>query len=139
MEPATVISLVGILIGGGGLTAAIVAIVKLRPEAGQIIVNTAETTVKLQSQFVDDLQEERHLLKEQVEQQSRALAAMETRLAKVEETARAAEARTQQLESENTYLKKRVSLLEAENIELRERFSIVTDHQPEQEPEGGNG
>lgn len=46
------------LIGGGGIAGAIVALLKVRPEAGQIVVTAAQGAVVVQSGVIDDLNEE---------------------------------------------------------------------------------
>lgn len=58
MPEWTVALAVGI-IGGGGLAGAIVALLKVRPEAGQIVVQTAQGVVLMQSTMIDDLRGER--------------------------------------------------------------------------------
>jgi hypothetical protein len=45
-------------IGGGGLSGAIVALLKVRAESGQIVVSAAQGAVVVQSTVIDDLQEE---------------------------------------------------------------------------------
>lgn len=115
MDTAAVITLVGTLVGVGGISGAIVAIVKLRPEAGQIVVRSAEGAVIIQASVIDTLQDEVQRLTE--------------RLSQVEETARVAHVEAEEMKAENAYLKRRVGLLEAENIELREQVSIVKDKQ----------
>ena len=53
-----IVVLVVSIIGGGGLIAGIVALLKLRPEAGQILVTTAQGVVIVQSTVIDSLQKE---------------------------------------------------------------------------------
>lgn len=52
-----VLLIVGIL-GSGGVVGAIVALLKFRPEAGQLMVTTAQGVVILQTSVVETLQKE---------------------------------------------------------------------------------
>jgi hypothetical protein len=52
------------LIGGGGLLSGIYAILKLRPEAGQIVVTAAQGALVVQAGVIDDLNDEIKRLKQ---------------------------------------------------------------------------
>jgi threonine dehydratase len=58
MSGHDIVVLVVSIIGGGGLIAGIVALLKLRPEAGQILVTTAQGVVIVQTTVIDNLQKE---------------------------------------------------------------------------------
>lgn len=58
MSGNDIVVLVVSVIGGGGLIAGIVALLKLRPEAGQILVTTAQGVVIVQTTVIDNLQKE---------------------------------------------------------------------------------
>lgn len=119
MTAAEAVTLAAALLGTGGIVGAVVAIIKLRPEAGQIVVQSAEGAVIVQSGVIATLRAEVERLQE--------------RVTEIETIAETAEARTQQLESENRYLRTRVGHLESENIELRGEIAILREQQ------NGNG
>lgn len=58
MTAHDIIIIVASIVGSSGVVAAIVALVKLRPEAGQILVTTAQSVVIVQTSVIDNLQKE---------------------------------------------------------------------------------
>lgn len=46
------------LLGGGGVVGAIVAFIKVKPEAGQLVIKAAEGAVVVQSGVIEDLREQ---------------------------------------------------------------------------------
>lgn len=54
MELRDLIVLVTSLVGGGGLLGGIYALLKLRPEAGQITVSTAQGVLLMQTSVIED-------------------------------------------------------------------------------------
>lgn len=58
MSGHDIVVLIVSILGGGGLIAGIVALLKLRPEAGQILVTTAQGVVIVQSTVIESLQRE---------------------------------------------------------------------------------
>lgn len=52
------IPIVVAVLGAGGLIGAVVALVKLRPESGQIVVTAAQGALVVQSGVIDSLQKE---------------------------------------------------------------------------------
>lgn len=91
-----------LLLSTGGLIGAIAILVKLRPEAGQIIVTQAQGAVIVQGKVIDDLQEQNAELKE------------ENRQIKAENT---------EIKSQNRELKRRVGTLEDKVTELERRVN----------------
>lgn len=58
MNTATIIvGIIGIVFGGG-VASAIVALIKVRPEAGQILVTTAQGAVIVQTGVIESLRQE---------------------------------------------------------------------------------
>jgi capsule polysaccharide export protein KpsE/RkpR len=55
---ASLISVIVAVLGAGGLVGAIVALVKLRPESGQIVVTAAQGALIVQTGVIDTLQRE---------------------------------------------------------------------------------
>lgn len=82
------------LIGAGGLVGAVIALIKLRPEAGQIVVTAAQGALIVQTGVIDSLKEY---------------------------TARQQQ-RIDALEGENTNLRERLQILERDLRELRDEF-----------------
>lgn len=58
MNTATIIvGIIGIVFGGG-VASAVVALIKVRPEAGQILVTTAQGAVIVQTGVIESLRQE---------------------------------------------------------------------------------
>jgi len=91
------------VIGGSGLIGGVIALLKLRPEAGQIIVTAAQGAVIVQTGVIDSLREENERLRHRVD-------ALEAEMGSVDSPHR----RIQMLEDER-------EVLRAENGRLRER------------------
>lgn len=58
MEAGSIVTLVGLVLGGGGIAAGVVALIKVRPEAGQVVVTAAQGALVVQSGVIDELKEE---------------------------------------------------------------------------------
>lgn len=58
LESKDWVTLVAVVIGGGGFVGAIIALLKFRPEAGQILVTTAQGVVIIQKSVIEDLRQE---------------------------------------------------------------------------------
>lgn len=96
-------------LGGGGIFGAIVAFVKVKPEAGQIVVKAAQGAVVVQSGVIDDLREQ--------------LEAQDKRIEILERDKQAALWRAAELKAENAKLVERVRTLEAEVLSLQSQLS----------------
>lgn len=92
------------VIGTGGLATAIVAFIKVRPEAGQIAVKAAEGAVVVQSSVIDDLREQ--------------LEAQGVRIEALERDKQSAMWEAAKLRAENDLLVQRVKHLEQEVASL---------------------
>lgn len=71
-------------LSSGGLIAAIVALLKLRPEAGQIVVTTAQGAVLIQSTVLKNLQEENENLREENEKCKSRISELERKVLDLE-------------------------------------------------------
>jgi hypothetical protein len=58
MTTHDLVILMAALLGSGGVVGAIIALLKFRPEAGQMLVTTAQGVVILQTSVVESLQKE---------------------------------------------------------------------------------
>lgn len=58
MNTGQIVTLVVSVIFSGGLVGGVVALLKLRPESGQIVVTAAQGAVVVQSGVIDDLRQE---------------------------------------------------------------------------------
>ena len=67
MQLSDIVTLIAVVVGGGGLFAGIVALIKLRPEAGQITVTTAQGVLIMQTQVIDDLRKTNARLQDRVD------------------------------------------------------------------------
>lgn len=67
MSADQIVLIVIALIGGGGMVGGITALLKIRPEAGQISVSAAQGAVIVQTGVIENLQREMARLREQVE------------------------------------------------------------------------
>ena len=102
------------ILGGGGIVGAVVAFLKVRPEAGQIAVTASEGALVVQTGVIDNLRKENDNLRQRME-------TMETRIQKVYDL----QTRVEQLEHErdglankNERLRRRVVVLERQIREL---------------------
>lgn len=89
------------VLGGGGLIGAVVALLKLKPEAGQITVVAAQGALVVQTGVIEQLREENERLRARLD-------AIETELAK-----------SGNLALDNYRLRQRVTELEREVKELK--------------------
>jgi DNA repair protein RadC len=55
------------ILGGGGLMGSVYALLKLRPEAGQMAVTTAQGVLVMQTQTIDRLEKENTQLRQRLE------------------------------------------------------------------------
>lgn len=58
MDTRTIVIVIAGLLGSSGFLGGIYALLKLRPEAGQITVATAQGVLVMQTSVIDDLREE---------------------------------------------------------------------------------
>lgn len=115
----TVIAAVATLVFGGG---GIYALLKVRPEAGQISVTAAQGAVIVQTGVIDSLKEENERLVLRIEVLERQMAAMEEYRSKVKELESLLEfasIREEGLKRENASLKKRVKALEGDVDDIK--------------------
>lgn len=97
------------LLGSGGILGGVYALLKLRPEAGQIIVTQAQGAVIVQSNVIKDLEAQNTRLTERVTQ--------------AEAKANVAEHENRELKVENSKLKDRVSDLERKVDRLEKKVN----------------
>lgn len=88
MDADTLVPIIVAAVVGGSLTGGIVALFKMRPETGAIIVSAAQGAVVVQASVINDLNAENRRLRERVtalelerEQDRERMAALERRLA----------------------------------------------------------
>lgn len=58
LDGGNIVVLVSAILGAGGLVGGIIALLKFKPEAGQILVTTAQGVVLVQTSVIDSLQKE---------------------------------------------------------------------------------
>lgn len=66
-----------IVIGSGGLASLFVALVKVRPEANQILVASGQDAVKTLQVVIDELREDNHDLRSQLDECKKGMARLE--------------------------------------------------------------
>ena len=96
------------IVGSGGVIGAIVAFLKVRPEAGQIAVTAAGDALVVQTGVITTLREENRQLRERLENIESKVALMMDLRERVEEL----EDERKKLRAENGRLRKRVASLE---------------------------
>lgn len=135
MNATAIVSIIIGLIGVGGIGGAIVALAKLRPEAGQIVVQTAQGAVIVQSGVIDSLTEELERMKVAYDNLTIRYEELTTRFAELTRTTNTGrlKARVADLEDQRTRLTRRVGELETQNLQLREELDVV------KEQTNGNG
>lgn len=111
------------IIGTGGIGGAIVAFIKVRPEAGQIAVTASEGALVIQTGVINTLREENEQLRNRLENLESKVALFGDLKERVEYL----ESQRKQLRSDNDRLRKRVASLEKQVRDLG------------QEPINGNG
>ena len=102
------------VLGGGGIVGAIVAFLKIRPEAGQIAVVASQGALIVQTGVIETLREENSQLRDRMEELESKVAVMSDlreRVAQLERERR-------NLKDENTRLTNRVKSLEKRLKEL---------------------
>lgn len=114
--------IIAAFVGGGGVAGLISVVIKVRPEANQVIVTSAQGAVVIQSTVIDDLNEQLDRVGKRLEAQE----ALSERLKKdlVECAGLHAENESQaqrirDLEKENKALRRRVKHLEEEVAHLK--------------------
>lgn len=107
MSVSDIATVVAVVLGGGGIGGAIVALLKVRPEAGQIAVTASQGALIVQSGVIDTLQEENTQLRARLEDlESKVAMMVDLRMQVIS------------LKAENTRLKGRVTELERRLVEL---------------------
>lgn len=109
------------IVGGGGIIGAVVAFLKVRPEAGQIAVQASQGALIVQSGVIDTLREEMKRATEQLEHMRNRMLALEAETAKVDqlrERVDELEREKTRLRGDNTRLQKRVASLEKQIRDL---------------------
>lgn len=76
MNAAQLIPVLVAALGGGGLVGAVVALFKLRPESGAIVVTAAQGALVVQSSVLNELHKENERLRNRVSTLERELAAL---------------------------------------------------------------
>ena len=99
------------LLGGGGLVGGLIALIKLRPEAGQITVVAAQGALVVQQGVLDTLNKE--------------LARVSARLEVVEAELSNAQHRIDDLELDKARLEKEARTIKSENTKLRNRVKVL--------------
>lgn len=102
------------ILGSGGVIGAIVAIMKVRPEAGQIAVDAANGAIVVQTGVIDTLRKENQLLRERMEDLESKVAL----LGDLQDRVKGLEDERRKLKAENTRLRGRVTHLEERLITL---------------------
>lgn len=98
MSSETVVLVLSLLVGSGGLGAFAATLIKARPEAGAILINAAQDVVLIQKGTIEDLT----LRVERAEQRAK----------EAEQRAQEAEAQVRAFDIENVELKRRIETLE---------------------------
>ncbi len=96
------------VIGTGGLAGAIVAFVKVKPEANQIAVSASQGALIVQTGVIETLREENDQLRERLEDLESKVAMM----GDLREKIQSLEDKNRELERENKRLRSRVAQLE---------------------------
>lgn len=84
MSTQLIITLTIGLLGSGGIVAAIVALLKVRPETGQILVTTAQGVVIMQSGVIERLEKEIKRLSDELEEMRTENQKLRNRIREVE-------------------------------------------------------
>jgi predicted RNase H-like nuclease (RuvC/YqgF family) len=109
-ELADYVPIIIAVVGSGGIVGAIVAFLKVRPEAGQIAVTAAGDALVVQSGVITTLREENSQLRIRLENLESKVALMMDLRERVEEL----EDERKKLRAENGRLRKRVASLETQ-------------------------
>ncbi len=121
MDPQVIpwlIAAITALLGGGGIA----AVLKARPEAGQISVTAAQGAVVVQSSVIDDLREQMNVQKQQLAEQAAKINELERKVAHtwaLESALEDSKAENSRLRIERDGLRDRVDTLEAEVRKLK--------------------
>ena len=109
------------VVGGGGIIGAVVAFIKVRPEAGQIAVSASQGALVVQTGVITTLREEVDRANGKLEHMSRRMMALEAETAKVDqlrERVDELEKEKTRLRGDNTRLRRRVDALEKQIRDL---------------------
>jgi cell division protein FtsB len=109
-EVADYVPVIIAVVGSGGIIGAIVAFLKVRPEAGQIAVTAAGDALVVQSGVITTLRDENTQLRSRLENLESKVALMMDLRERVEEL----EDERKKLRAENGRLRKRVASLETQ-------------------------
>ncbi len=74
------VTLVSSLLGSGGLLGAVYLLMKFRPEAGSIVVKSAEGVLVMQSSYIKKLESRVEYLEKELEKLSKALDEANTKI-----------------------------------------------------------
>jgi hypothetical protein len=122
MDTATLLTGLATLILGGGFVGGIVALVKLKPEGDQILVNSAKDVVLIQAGALDTLREQMATIESRFEkrldQAEQARWTAETALAECHRAREVLVAEYEEEKARNEELSARVAALEAEVARL---------------------
>jgi hypothetical protein len=72
------------IVGSGGLTGALIAVLKFRPEAGQVLVTTAQGVLIVQTGVIDSLRDELKRVSDKLEQMEKENAGLRARIRELE-------------------------------------------------------
>lgn len=109
------------IVGGGGIIGAVVAFIKVRPEAGQIAVTASQGALIVQTGVIGTLREEVDRANAKLEHMSNRMIALEAETAKVDqlrERVDELEKEKSRLRGDNTRLQRRVTVLEKQIRDL---------------------
>lgn len=124
MNATTILTTVATLILGGGFVGGIVALVKLKPEGDQILVNSAKDVVLIQKGALDDLRRQMADIEtrfsERLDKAEQARWAAETALRECRRARDLLQAEYDEEKTRNAEHAARIEALEAEVAELRE-------------------
>lgn len=122
MDTATLLTGLATLILGGGFVGGIVALVKLKPEGDQILVNSAKDVVLIQAGALDTLREQMATIEarfeERLDRAEQARWTAETALAEAHRAREVLQAEYEAEKARNEELSARVAALEAEVARL---------------------
>ncbi len=97
-DTSTIIVSVITLLGGSGFLAGVVALIKLRPEAGQITVTAAQGAVIVQSGVIKDLRDELKRINDELIEEKKENADLRKRLSAFEQKLHELTTRTSDIE-----------------------------------------
>jgi cell division protein FtsB len=78
MSAVELVPIVVAILGAGGIAGSVVALLKLRPESGAIVVSAAQGALVVQTSVLNELHKENERLRDRVSTLERELAALRT-------------------------------------------------------------